>query len=379
MPLNQMPNSLFIYLIGFAGLFAGGIATYIANVLLLDEGFSWPSQLAKPLVKPCRHKDNIFAMIPFVSLFLLENRCKNCQLRAKWQYPAVEIIMALVFCFLVYRFGLNFYSFGMMLFIFVLLTICITDFRAKIIPHEITYPAILVGIIFSALIRADIFGALAGIGVSYIFFDFLAFYGLKIYLLLNPPTLNSIQTFVSVDRGKATQLSKISSWFSKEPMLAAKGVKKKEIVSTQLYSKGVPLEELEVIGGGDAVLSALISAWLGWQKLILSLLFGFLAGTIIGAIYVLFELRKERLLKIIIKPVIISIFGVMFLAICMLFMLAATLRESIFSMPYHYILPSAALIGLLLGVIVAGSKISKPFPFGPALAIGAVVAIFRHE
>jgi hypothetical protein len=32
--------------------------------------------------------------------------------------------------------------------------------------------------------------------------------------------------------------------------------------------------------------------------------------------------------------------------------------------------------GCLLGVVSVGTKVSKPFPFGPALAIGGIVAIF---
>jgi len=33
---------------------------------------------------------------------------------------------------------------------------------------------------------------------------------------------------------------------------------------------------------------------------------------------------------------------------------------------------------MLLGVMASGSKVSKPFPFGPALAAGAALAIFTN-
>ena len=138
----------------------------------------------------------------------------------------------------------------------------------------------------------------------------------------------------------------------------------------------MPLEELEVIGGGDAVLSALISAWLGWRKLLVSLLLGFLVGTIIGAIYVLAELRKERMLRRLMVPVFGCMIGFLVLAACMLFGLALSLHESVLLTPYQYILPGAAITGCFLGVIIAGAKISKPFPFGPALVIGAMITLF---
>ena len=71
---------------------------------------------------------------------------------------------------------------GMIFFACTLIAITVTDFKEKLIPHEITYPSMLIGIAFSALVRQDLLGAMAGIGASYILFDFLAFYGLKVYL-----------------------------------------------------------------------------------------------------------------------------------------------------------------------------------------------------
>jgi len=91
------------------------------------------------------------------------------------------------------------------------------------------------------------------------------------------------------------------------------------------------------------------------------------------------ELRKERLLRTIVFPVVSCMVGSFSLAVCMLIVLANSLKESILMMPYQYILPGAAFTGCLLGLIIAGSKISKPFPFGPALAIAAMISIFRHE
>ena len=119
-----------------------------------------------------------------------------------------EIVTAIIFVVLTYKFGLKLPTFAILFFITVLISICITDFKAKIIPHELTYPAILIGIAFSALYRKDILGALAGIGISYIFFDFLAFYGLKIYLRINQPTVKSSERFISIDKPAGAQAKK---------------------------------------------------------------------------------------------------------------------------------------------------------------------------
>ncbi len=131
-----------------------------------------------------------------------------------------------------------------------------------------------------------------------------------------------------------------------------------------------------MIGGGDAVLAALISAWLGWQKLILTVLVSFIAGAILGAVYLLAELWKLRLLSILIMPVAISMLASGLLSGLILTLLAYLWHQPAITMPYLYVLPLAMLAGSFLGVIIAGSKLSKPFPFGPALAAGALVAIF---
>lgn len=375
---NQISDLPFIYMIGLIGLLAGGLASYIANLLLCDEGFTPIPKLGAY----CNHRGTIIEAIPFVSLLLLENKCDICRNRIKWQYLLVEIFMSCVFVALALRFGISAYLFGMMFFVAVLVAICITDFKAKIIPHELTYPAILAGIVFSATLKMDLLGALAGIGMSYILFDFLAFYGLKVYLWFYQPTLGRGKVFISAGDTKPAKIEQKERnvfWLSKELTPPTKEASHKRYLVGRLFSKGVPLEELEVIGGGDAVLSALISAWLGWQKLVFTLVLGFMIGTVLGAIYVLVEICKERLLKTVIAPILWSAGGLTAFAAFMLSLLAISLKESILLMPYQYILPGAVLIGCLLGLIIAGSKISKPFPFGPALAIAALIAVFKNE
>jgi prepilin signal peptidase PulO-like enzyme (type II secretory pathway) len=133
---------------------------------------------------------------------------------------------------------------------------------------------------------------------------------------------------------------------------------------------------MEVIGGGDTVLAALISAWLGWHKLIVFLVASVLVGAVLGTLYLLAELRKQRLMQILVVPITVCILIASFLAMTILFLLAHSLQQPILSMPYMSVLPWAILTGILLGIIIAGSKLSKPFPFGPALAAGAIVAVF---
>ena len=182
-----------MFAIGVTGLLVGALINYVANILLTIEGL-----FSCPAIDPRHeHKAGFLETLPFFSLFLLNNDCTPGRRRSILEYTLVEVLTAFAFLALAWQYGLNPYSLGMMAFVAFLIAICITDFKAKIIPHEITYPAIIVGIIFSAQIRSDLFGALAGIGISYLLFDFLAFYGLQVYIWLNRPVLGLSYQFTS--------------------------------------------------------------------------------------------------------------------------------------------------------------------------------------
>ena len=150
--------------------------------------------------KDCQHKLSLWEILPLLSFFCPTKNCHHCRQRLFLEYPFVEIFTACAFLVLAWHFHMTPYAVGMMIFVSILIAVCITDFKAKIIPHEITYPAIILGIIFSAQVRSDLLGALAGIGVSYIVFDFLAFYGLQVYLWLNKPTTAPSQQLLSGKR-----------------------------------------------------------------------------------------------------------------------------------------------------------------------------------
>ncbi|MBI4532918.1 MAG: hypothetical protein HY711_03140, partial [Candidatus Melainabacteria bacterium] len=126
----------------------------------------------------------------------------------------------------------------------------------------------------------------------------------------------------------------------------------------------------------DAVLSAVISAWLGWQRLVVALIVGFIAGTIMGMIFLLDEMRKADLLRQCYKPLVIGLTAGFLIMAVPLYALGSIVGVMV--QPSSWI--TAGLLGSvgggLLGVVSVGTRVSKPFPFGPALCLGAVVAIF---
>jgi prepilin signal peptidase PulO-like enzyme (type II secretory pathway) len=369
--------------VGMAGLFVGSLLNFVALKSLSEESLMTP----RSYCSSCHHKLRLSELVPVASYVLQKGRCAHCGARLSWHYPVVEILTAAFFLTLVRTFGLTPYAFGMMVFVSTLIAVTITDFKEKLIPHEITYPAIIAGIIFSIVCRHDTLGTLAGIGASYILFDFLAFYGLKFYLHFNKPEWylgGKRSKALAADAPPAKQAVKEwpragKTFFSLEPVaLHLKRVDEKIRQGIQVLSNGQPVQEIEVMGGGDAVLSALIAAWLGLPRLINALLIGFLIGTFMGAMYLMVELYRQRLLSKLVRPISLGVgFGVI-LMVSFLALIAWMLRQPYQSMPWVPFIVVGCLGGLLIGVLSSGLRVSKPFPFGPALAGGAAIALFTN-
>ena len=331
------------------GLAVGSFLNVLAIRTLSGTSIIWPPSSCPA----CRQRLSLRDNIPLLSFIFLKGKCRSCQAPISWQYPIVELTTGLSFVVLVTTFGFTLYTAGLAVFACTLIAVTVTDLKEKLIPHDITYPSMIAGIAFSALLRKDLLGAMAGVGASYIIFDFLAHYGLKLYLAVygGPPS-----NIVSTD--------------SVDPILDA-ALKVGEVSDNDLA-----MDEFEVMGGGDAVLSAVISAWLGWQRLIVALVVGFMIGTIIGIWLLLKEMHKEKILTQCYRPALLSsIFG-FFLLASPAVTLSIVSGLGVDQVPWLTAGLLGALAGCVLGIVSVGTKVSKPFPFGPALAIGGAVAIF---
>ncbi len=304
----------------------------------------------------CKAPIRIFDLIPVVSYFLLKGKCRDCHKPISWQYPFVEIFTAIAFVVVLRYFGWTIEGLAMLIFSSTLIALCVTDFREKLLPHEITYPSMLLGIFYSAAHKQDLLGTMAGIGASYIIFDFLAFYGLKFYIWLHG------RDGAEEEEEKEEDDAQIDGVFD---------------------IKDDPEEDFEVMGGGDAVLAAVISAWLGWERLVVALIFGFLFGAVMGCIYLLVEMRRQRILHECIKPALLGAGlagGFLLLAGIGWCVSAEETRSRLaeYLPQLSALAAGAGVVGALIGIIATGSKVSKPFPFGPALAGGAAVAMFYN-
>lgn len=113
----------------------------------------------------CRKKIFWYDNIPVLSFIFLKRRCRFCRQAISWQYPAVELMTAILFV-LVWRLHeplLLFGSSGLELsfflpilrdffFIAVLMVVFVYDWRWQLVPMTLLWPAIAVMLIFQVLI-----------------------------------------------------------------------------------------------------------------------------------------------------------------------------------------------------------------------------------
>ena len=237
----------------FAAIFVLGlIVGSFLNVCILrlphDMSVVLPASHCPACKTPLRAFDNI----PLLSFIALRGRCRYCDVKISWRYPLVESLNGLAYVFAAVRFGLEPATFVYALLLSTLIVVTLIDLNHQIIPNEITFPGMPLGLIAAATVLPlswldSLIGLLCGGGVLF---------------------------FVV--------------W-----------------ISPYIFGR-------EGMGMGDVKLLAMLGAFLGWKATLLTLLLGSFFGAVVGG-------------------------------------------------------------GLMATKLI---KHSEPIPFGPFLALGAVLALF---
>lgn len=344
---------------GALGLCVGSFLNVVALRSLAEQSIIFPASHCRS----CKHSLSAVDMIPVLGYFLLKGKCRYCSAPIAWYYPFVEAFTALTFVALVNVFQNPVQLIGMTIFSCVLIATCVTDFKEKLIPHEITYPAMYLGIIYSALTTDGVTSSLIAVGVAYLFFDSLSHYGQIVYRWMHKPTKEEVAARAN------------ESPLEPDPQI--------DTVFDLQDDSEEEEEEIEVMGGADAVLAAVIGAWLGWQGMAVALFVGFMASSVVGAFYLFYELRKQKLLGQCLRPTLIgATIGLLLIEGFMLFMNYMVRQNYDRSLSYpgpelYFGYGSiGAISGGVIGSLFSGVKPGTSFPFGPGLAIGAAVAMF---
>ncbi|HJR62004.1 MAG TPA: prepilin peptidase [Vicinamibacterales bacterium] len=163
--------------------------------------------------------------IPVVSYVMLMGRCRRCRTRISLRYPLVELATALIFVLHYFVFGWTPLLAVRLLFAAAMVALFAIDLEHRLLPDAVTLPGIAAGLLASVFLPPGLRDALIG-------------------MLLGGGVL----------------------WAIGEAYYRFSGV--------------------EGMGGGDIKMLAMVGAFLGWQQVLITLVFSSIAGSVIGLIVI---------------------------------------------------------------------------------------------
>lgn len=239
MPSAEIP----LYILSFIlGLIIGSFLNVCIYRLPREESIVYPGSHCTS----CKKSISFYHNIPILSYIFLGGRCSHCNSKISFSYPLVEILSGLLFVATLWKFGMILDTLFYLLFISGLIVITFVDLKHMIIPNVITYPGILVGILYNAL-TTNWQNSLEL--VSNFSFGFQNFFE----LLNEVPILDSL---FGVILGGGILL-----------LIA--------------YTYEI-IRKRQGMGMGDVKLLALIGAFLGWQGVFFVIFLSSILGSIVG-------------------------------------------------------------------------------------------------
>jgi leader peptidase (prepilin peptidase)/N-methyltransferase len=179
----------------------------------------------------CNRSINFYDNIPIFSWLFLGGKCRYCKEPINIRYPLNELITALLLCIAYLVFGLNWKWIFITYFISLLIVISWIDIDYMLILDSLTYPGIVLGLVYSFFDNRFLDSLIGGI--------------LGYFLLF--------------------LVAKISLIFLKK----------------------------EGMGLGDAILASLIGAWLGVSYLFGTFFISFFLGSIVGIILYFYRGKSD--------------------------------------------------------------------------------------
>jgi len=216
---------------GFLGLIFGSFANVC--ILRIPEGRSvvWPGSACGQCGRAIAWYDNI----PVISWFLLRARCRGCGVRIPAQYPFVEALAGLLVVALCFIHGLTLTWAAMSYLAISILILIPIDYRLGILPDRVTLTGLAAGLLVSPfLAEPGPVGALTGAAA-----------------------------------GAAVPLAIRAAYMVYARMKAGPG------------AEALSPEHREGMGLGDVKMLAMVGAFLGVQKVLLTIVLGSFMGTLV--------------------------------------------------------------------------------------------------
>jgi leader peptidase (prepilin peptidase)/N-methyltransferase len=222
------------------GSLVGSFLNVCIHRMPQGESVVWPSSHCPHCKKRIPAYDNI----PFLSYIILKGKCRYCKQKISLRYLLVELLTAIMFMLFFNHFGLTYDFFFYILFGCCLIIATFIDLKHRIIPDEVSLGGLLVGFILNSI---------KGLGLAPLAFNF-------------KPMFNS---FLGILTGAGTIY--LSGFLF-------------DLVYFKLLKRPPIQGETESMGGGDVKFLAMIGAFVGWQKALLTFLLAPFFGLVFGII-----------------------------------------------------------------------------------------------
>ncbi len=228
-----------LFPVALAFIFGACVGSFI-NVLVyrLPAGLSLitPPSRCPSCLTSLKPKDNI----PILGWLLLGGRCRYCKKPISWRYPLIELITGLLFASVVGQFAQTISPValvGFCLFLGWLLSLALIDLDTMTLPDSLTQSGLIAGLVLHQIT------AIAGLGNP---------------ILQRATTPPDSLVF-------ATAGAVVGIWL----LDIVRGLGS--------FWLGV-----EAMGTGDPRLASMIGAWLGWERVLLTILLASALGAIAG-------------------------------------------------------------------------------------------------
>jgi leader peptidase (prepilin peptidase)/N-methyltransferase len=99
----------------------------------------------------CKHRLAARDNIPLLGWLLLRGRCRHCGAAISAQYPLVELLTGVLSALAVWKFGPTPAALAALAFTWALVALAGIDLRTQLLPDQLTYPLLWLGLLLSLL------------------------------------------------------------------------------------------------------------------------------------------------------------------------------------------------------------------------------------
>jgi leader peptidase (prepilin peptidase) / N-methyltransferase len=230
-------GALFVF-----GLLIGSFLNVVIYRLPKQESIVFPSSHCPDCNAEIKPYDNI----PLVSYAILGGKCRSCGVRISPVYPAVELLVGVLYLLCFLRDGLSLILAADLVFVSLIVPLVFIDLHHKLLPNLITYPGFVVLLVLR-LAAPD------------------------------PWILAHTPRWFGLDRQPDWTVALLGAVLG-----AAVGAGSLWLVREAYFR----LRKVEGMGLGDVKMMLMVGAFLGWQMTLLTIFLGSLIGSIIGVLMI---------------------------------------------------------------------------------------------